>query len=161
MTDISVRLATLEDVDGLIEHCRLLHGENGLFGLSERKVAGLLDRGLRQEGAIIGVIGDEAPEASIYLSIEQPYYSEDWHLMELWNFVMPPRTHRAGHAKRLIEFAKYCSDEMQMPLVIGVLSNQRVEAKVRLYERQLEKAGVFFVHNRHCAAGAAWSRVEN
>lgn len=162
MSDLSVRTAAPEDVDGLIEHCRLLHGENGLFGLSERKVAQLLDRGFRQDGAIIGVIGDGgAPEASIYLSIEQPYYSEDWHLMELWNFVMPPRANRAGHAKRLIEFAKYCSDEMQMPLVIGVLSNQRVEAKVRLYERQLEKAGVFFVHNRHCAAGTAWSRAEN
>lgn len=160
MTD--VRMATADDADGLMEHCRLLHGENGLFSLSEAKAAALIARALDRQGAIIGVIGDGgAPEASIFLSIEQPYYSEDWHLMELWNFVAPPREHRAGHAKRLIEFAKSCSDELRLPLVVGILSNQRVEAKVRLYERQLEKAGAFFVHNRQSAAGTAWSRTEN
>jgi hypothetical protein len=37
---------------------------------------------------------------------------------------------------------------MEMPLLIGVLSNHRTEAKVRLYERQFGKpTGAFFLYN--------------
>lgn len=168
MTDIAVRLAVPDDAPQLLELCRQLHSENGLFSFSEGKVRELMDRALSKSAAIMGVIGEVgAPEACIYLSIESPYYSDDLQLCELWNFVAPgfrggPHLSlTGGHAKRLIEFAKHCSDEMQLPLVIGILSNQRVEAKTRLYERQLEKAGVFFVHNRNCAAGTAWSRSEH
>jgi hypothetical protein len=40
---------------------------------------------------------------------------------------------------------------MKMPLVIGVISNIRTEAKIKLYERRLPKAGAFFVYNREYA----------
>lgn len=159
MSDIAVRIATSEDVDGLIEHCRLLHGENGLFSLSYRKVAYLLDKAFQQEGAIIGVIGDEGlPESSIYLDISQPYYSDDWQIIELWNFVMPPRQKRAGHARALLQFAKHCSVEMHIPLLVGIMTNHRTEAKTRLYERQLEKAGVYFMHGRNTLTPGAWDK---
>jgi hypothetical protein len=153
-----VRLALPEDREGLIGHCHMIHQENGLFSLSERRLNALLDRYFDKQGAIVGVIGDQGePESSIYLSIESSYYSEDLHLMELWNFVMPPRESKGGHAKRLIEFAKHCSDSLRLPLMIGILSNQRVAAKERLYERQLERAGAFFVHNKEFAGHTAWS----
>lgn len=140
-----------------MEHVRALHGENGLFPLAENKALGIVHRALDRKGAIIGVIGEPGSlEGSICLSLDQPYYSDAYQLTELWNFVAPPRHHRAGHAKRMIEFAKMCSDRMAIPLTVGVLSNQRVEAKQRLYERQLEPAGVFFVHNRRLAGPSAW-----
>jgi hypothetical protein len=157
MTETIVRLANPQDEEGLMEHARMLHGENGLFPLSEQKAHGIILRALEKRGAIIGVIGDAGSlEASICLSLDQPYYSEAFQLTELWNFVAPPRHKRAGHAKRLIEFAKHCSDHMQLPLSVGILSNSRIEAKQRLYERQLEPAGVFFVHNRKLAGPSAW-----
>lgn len=149
-----VRLAQRDDEDALLEHSRMLWRENGLFSYSEAKARDLMRRAFDRQGGIIGVLGPSgAPEASIYLSLIQPYYSDDWQLTELWNYVMPPRHHRGGHAKKLIEFAKGCSDQMKIPFVIGILSDQRVEAKARLYGRQLEPGGVFFVHNRQHARG--------
>lgn len=152
-----VRLAVKADTEALFSLCKQLHEENGLFSFSGDKVRDLMDKALAGNAALMGVIGEPGkPEACIYLTIECPYYSDDMHMMELWNFVAPPRQKRAGHAKRLLEWAKYCSDEMQLPLVTGILSNQRVEAKVRLYERQLERAGAFFIYNRKLAGGSGW-----
>jgi len=36
---------------------------------------------------------------------------------------------------------------MNLPLILGVVSNYRTEAKVKLYERQFPKAGAFFMYN--------------
>lgn len=158
MIDAIVRLARPEDEAGLMEHTRQLHQENGLFSFSDDKAKAHLRRAYDHQGGIIGVIGDVgSPEASIYLALDQIYYSDDWQLIELWNYVAPPRANRAGHAKRLLQFAKDCSTRMHLPLSVGIMSNHRVEAKVRLYERQLEKAGAFFVFNRQFAGGTAWT----
>lgn len=162
MTEPIVRLAVPDDEEGLMQHARLLHEENGLFSFDERKARALLNRAFSRQNGIIGVIGEVGePEASIYLSLEQTYYSSDWQLVELWNFVQPPRQRRGGYARLLIEFAKKCSDDLRLPLSIGILSNNRVEAKARLYERMLEPAGVFFVHNRQFAGGSAWNKAVN
>ena len=58
---------------------------------------------------------------------------------------------------RLSEFLQYeqdrwsgIDDDLGIPLIIGVLSNQRTEAKIRLYERQFgAPAGAFFLYNVH------------
>jgi hypothetical protein len=63
---------------------------------------------------------------------------------------IPPeyRGVKGGRARRLCEFAKQAAKAMEMPLLIGVLSNHRTEAKVRLYERQFGKpTGAFFLYN--------------
>lgn len=149
-----VRLAVPEDRQALVDLTTLLHGENGLFSLSLTKRDHLLDRYYDRDNAIIGVVGDVgAPVATIYLSLQQPEYTDDWALVEVWNFVAPEHR-RSEHAKHLIEYAKFLSSQMNLPLIIGILSNHRTEAKVRLYERSLEKAGAFFVWNHHVAGGA-------
>jgi hypothetical protein len=52
-----------------------------------------------------------------------------------------------NYGPRLIEFAKKCADEIGLPLTIGILTNQRMEGKVRLYRRSLGvPAGAWFVH---------------
>lgn len=142
-----------EDRDSIISLCHTLHDENGLFSLSARKVTRLVDRCFAKKQAIIGVVGPVgAVEGSIYLSIEEPYYSDDFHLCEFWNVVHPDHR-RSNHAKNLIEFAKRCSDETALTLMIGIISNHRTAAKVRLYEKRLQKAGAFFVHNPQFAGG--------
>lgn len=154
----SVRLAVPADEDKIVSMISLLHDENGLFPLSERRVREYMGRFFRKEGALIGVIGESGdPVASIYLGIEQPYYSETWYLNEAWNFVHPDHR-RSDYAKCLLGWAKDVSSRMGLPLMIGIVSNHRTEAKVRLYEKQLEKAGAFFVWNRQLAEPSAWDK---
>lgn len=157
---MDVRLAVPEDRPALVELTNQLHGENGLFSLSLTKRDRLLDRYYNKDGAIIGVIGEVgSPIATIYLSLGQSEYSDDWLLSELWNFVEPEHR-RSECAKHLLEYAKFVSTEMKIPLVIGILSNHRTEAKVRLYERVLERAGAYFIFNSQFAGGVAWGAAD-
>lgn len=142
-----VRRADRGDEHELMDMCRALWRENGLFSFSERKVQLFLNRAFDRQGAIIGVIG--APgrlEGSIYLTISDYWYSDDWHLCELWNYVLP-QYRRSNNAKELITFAKRCADETRLKALIGIISNTKTEAKVKLYQRQLgTAAGAFFVY---------------
>lgn len=154
----AVRLAVPADEDKIVAMIKLLHDENGLFPLSERRVRDYMQRFFQKQGALIGVVGPEGdPVGSIYLEIGQPYYSECWYLNEAWNFVHPDHR-RSDYAKQLLGWAKKMSTDMHLPLMIGIVSNHRTEAKVRLYEKQLEKAGAFFVWNRQFAGPCAWDR---
>ena len=134
----------------------LLHSENAMFSISTPKVQYYLDRMLRPETiapddtgprGFIGVIGPiGALEACIMLTVGSVWYSEDFTLDEHLNFV-DPAYRSSNHAKALIGYAKHCSDQIGIRLVIGVLSTKRTAAKVRLYERQnLTPCGAFFVH---------------
>lgn len=149
-----VRLAVPEDRDRLVALTEMLHGENGLFSLSPTKRDALLDRYYSRQGSIIGVIGDVGePVASIYLSLTQPEYTDDWALVELWAHV-DPEHRRSTHAKNLITYAKFVSTQMRLPLLIGILSNTRTEAKVKLYERMVPAAGRYFIYNPQFAGGS-------
>jgi GNAT superfamily N-acetyltransferase len=153
-----VRLAVPADRPEITRLTALLHDENGLLPISTGKVDALLDRYFNHQGAIIGVVGDVgAPVAAIYLGISQLSYSDDWLLVEEFNFVHPD--HRGtSYASQLISYAKAVSDQMRLPLMVGILSNKRTEAKARLYERLLDKAGYFFIHNLQFANGPGWGK---
>lgn len=141
-----VRLASAADEAGIFQLCKLLHKENGLFPMDDDLVEETIRNGIDQNGGVIGVIGPSgALEGIIYLSISHFWYSRKPHLEELFNFVHPD-FRRSEHAKALIDFAKSCTSG-NIRLVIGVVSNERTVAKVRLYERRLGKpAGAFFVY---------------
>lgn len=142
-----VRKATAADEDQLMEMCRSLHKENGLFSMSEDRVRARLRAAFENQGAIIGVVGETGRiEGSIYVMISNFWYSTDYHLEELWNYVLP-QYRKSTNAKNLIMFAKRCSDELGIPLVIGVLSNQDTARKVEMYRRQLNApAGAFWLY---------------
>lgn len=144
-----VRLALPSDEEELMAQCRRLHEENGLMQISEAKVREKMQKAFCRDGAIIGVIGEPGKiEASIFLEIGQIWYSDEWFLEELFSHVLP-EYRRSTNARDLITFAKNCADNIGIPLVIGVLSNERTAAKVRLYERQLSKpSGAFFLYGR-------------
>jgi GNAT superfamily N-acetyltransferase len=133
----------------------MLHSENAIFSISNERVDYYITRLLNPTSikpddigprGFIGVIGPVgALEGCIMLTVGSVWYSEQWSLDENFNFVDP--SHRnSNHAKALISFAKDCADKVGVRLVIGVLSTKRTAAKVRLYERQLTPAGVFFMH---------------
>jgi hypothetical protein len=146
-----VRLAMPSDEEEIMEMCRRLHFENGLFELDEPKVRDCLKRYYDRAGAIVGVIGKPSKiEASTCLIFSEMYYSKQWHLAELWNFVMP-EYRRSRNAEALLEFGKRSADKIGIPLITGIITNSRTAEKVRLYRRKLGyPAGAFFIH------GARW-----
>lgn len=142
-----VRKAEHQDEEELMSLCRELHKENGLFGLNENKVRETLKRAFDQQGAIIGALGPPGKiEGAIFMLISNFWYSDEWHLEELFSFVLP-QYRRSTNAVDLITFAKRCSDELGIPLVIGVISNERTVAKIGLYKRQFAApTGAFFFY---------------
>jgi GNAT superfamily N-acetyltransferase len=146
-TEAPVRTAVAADEEAIMALCRMLHEENGQFAMSEDKVRHALRQAFDRKGGIVGVIdGPNGLEGVIFLIIAQLWYSDAWMLEEMFNFVHPDHR-RSRHAKRLIEYAKECSNHIGVPLMVGVLSNTRTEAKVRLYERMLPKSGAYFIYN--------------
>jgi len=144
----TVRLAEPADEEAVMAMARRLWEENGLFSLNENKVRDQLRRYFNREGTIVGVIGPVGDlEASTCLCINEYYYSDDWHLSELWNFV-DKEFRRSRNAEALIEFGKSLANKMGCPLLTGIITNKQMAGKVRLYRRLLgQPAGAFFVHN--------------
>lgn len=142
-----VRKALISDRGRILQMCRENHVENGQFSFSERKVTEMIDRAFNGGGAVIGVVGRERIEGMIVLLISQFWYTEDWCLEELQNYVSP-EFRKSTNAKDMIRFAQRCSDEIGIPLVIGVVSNERTRAKMELYRRQMgDPVGGYFLHN--------------
>lgn len=153
----TVRLAVKAEEEEIMEMCREIHSENGMVAMSEGKVRGMLNKAFNKEGGIIGVIGNPgALEAIIMIVMTKQWSSDDDHLEELFAYVRRPfrtkyngtDTIRIPHAEALVNFAKKCSDEIGIPLVIGIITNKRTAGKVRLYRSILGyPAGAYFVVN--------------
>ena len=128
--------------------CRELHAENGIFGLSEDKVRGILRRAFTHQGGILGVIGTPGViEAMIYIQMTSMWYTDDPCLEELYTFVRP-KSRQSRDAVDLLHFSKWAAETSGLPLFIGVISNQQTERKVQLYQRQFSRpAGNFFLYN--------------
>ena len=111
-------------------------------------------QGLTLNHGVVGIIGERGkPEGAVLLRIGNMWYSDQQVIEEKAIFIHPDyRSAKGGRARKLVEFSKQVADRLGLPLIIGVLSNQRTEAKVRLYERQFGKAsGAFFLYN--CRTG--------
>lgn len=150
MTD-SVRLAKPEDADSIMACLRLMHEENGLFSLSEGKVRAIINSALAPDPDVkvppmIGVIGPVADvEATMCLTLAQPYYTDDWHLGDMWCFIRPD-SRKKNHISGLLEWAKSCEEKVGIPLMTGVISNKRTAAKVRIFSKHFgEPLGAIFM----------------
>jgi GNAT superfamily N-acetyltransferase len=143
-----VRLAVENDIPQLVAIGRELHRENGLMSFSEQRAYEIAVRAVRQDRVICGVIGPVTKiEGIILLTVGMFWYSNDPHLEELFAYVRP-EFRRSNRAKALIMFAKQCAVELNVPLLIGIISNERTESKIRLYRRQLGKpAGAYWLFN--------------
>ena len=143
-----VRQALPSDEEEIMDICRDLHHEIGLFPLSDDRVRVLLRRAFNGHGGILGVIGEPGKiEGTIYLHFATAWYSDREYLAEYWNYVLPE--YRFGdNSKSLLSYAKYCAYKIGIPLLIGVSTDVRLEAKNRLYRRQLGEGhrSVYFIH---------------
>jgi len=152
LTVSTVRKATPDLRGEILEICRQNHGENGQFALSMPKVESMVDRAFNRGGAVIGVVGQNRIEGAILMSIGQFWYTDEYCLEEIFCYVHP-EFRRSTHAKDMISFGKRCSNELGIPLVIGVVSNERTKPKLELYRRQLgDPCGGYFIH-RPASAG--------
>jgi hypothetical protein len=131
-----IRIAGGDEEEDIFRLCRELHKENGkYFRFSEEKVRANLRRAFNKQRAMIPVIGPKGGiEALGYVSIEQFAWSDDWHLSEWFNFVLPD-FRKSQHAKSLLVWEKDAADQMGIVLFIGVVSDVRLAAKLRLYRR--------------------------
>lgn len=147
--EVHVRTATPLDEEGIMELARLVNNENGVFKMNEEKVRAMVRPALYLQGGIMGVIGpSNRIEGLVLLRISQYWYSDAAFLEEMCVYVHPDfRAAKGGRARKLVEFAKKASEKLELPLMIGILSNSRTDAKTRLYERQFgSPAGAFFLY---------------
>lgn len=141
-----VRIAQPGDEDAIFNILLQLYEENALFTLDEMKARETIRFATEKRGGIIGVIdGAGGLEATIGMALESYWYTSQWHLVEYWNHIH--KDHRqSSHAKRMIEFAKWAADRLGVPLIMGILTTDRLAPKVRLYQRQLPQIGAIFSH---------------
>jgi hypothetical protein len=151
--ELSVRVGDPTDVDNMMELALQACDENGFVNPNPVKLLEQIYPALMQDHGLVGIIGrpNEKIEGAVLLRISKMWYSDQDVLEEKAIFIHPEyRSAKGGRARRLVEFSKEVSDYLKIPLIIGVLSNHRTEAKVRLYERQFGKAsGAFFLYNAH------------
>jgi len=148
--ELYIRIGTPEDLDDLMHISMMASEENGFLAPNPGKLATELWPALHQDHGIVGIIGpkDGVIQGAVLLRIGNMWYSDAPVVEEKAIFIHPDyRSAKGGRAKQLCEFSKKVADSLGIPLIIGVLSNSRTEAKVRLYERQFGKpSGAFFLY---------------
>jgi hypothetical protein len=149
--DIGVRIGGPEDVHPMMELALQACEENGFVDPNPQKLLAEIWPALNLDHGLVGIIQDGGGqlEGAILLRVGPMWYSDANVLEERAIFIHPEfRNAKGGRARRLCEFSKRAADTLEVPLMIGVLSNHRTEAKVRLYERQFGKpSGAFFLYN--------------
>lgn len=147
----TVRLGRPEDLDKIMELAMMGTEENAFLPPSNLKLVKAIYPALVRDHGLVGVITSDPSriEGVVILHIGEMWYSDVEVLEEKAIFIHPEyRNARGGRASKLIEFSKKVSDELDKPLLIGVLSNHRTQGKVKMYSRHLgEPAGAFFLYH--------------
>lgn len=150
MTDLSIRLATPDDMHAVMQMAIMACEENGFLDASAELIAKTVWPALNQDEGLCGIIGDPGKpiEAFVVLRIGEMYYSTTKVVEEKIVYVHPEyRSAKGGRARRLCDFSKHVADTLDLPLLIGICSNERTKAKVRMYERIFgAPAGAYFLY---------------
>jgi hypothetical protein len=159
--DLYIRVATPEDLDDIMKIAMMAVEENGFVQPNPERLLQDIWPSLHLDEGVIGAIGPKGTkkiEGVVLLRIGNLWYSDEKAVEEKAIFVAPEyRSAKGGRAKRLCEFSKKVSDELGLPLMIGVLSNQRTAGKIKMYQRIFgEPSGAFFLYN---ARTGAWKEA--
>jgi len=143
-----VRYAMPEDYPQIIAMSEALHEENGHQSIDYPTAEAAIMDAINRNRAVIGIIGPVGDiQGIVFLRFASFWYSSDVFLEELFLYVPPQYRKGTGHARALLTFARGAAKRLGLPLLIGVLSNERTKAKLNLYERHLGApvGGYFFV----------------
>ena len=160
--DLMIRLASPQDLDEIMSIAMMACDENGFLNPNPAKIAAEIWPALHQDHGLCAVIGkpNGMIEGLVLLRIGNMWYSDSRVVEEKAIFIHPDfRSAKGGRASKLCEFSKKVADSLGIPLIIGVLSNHRTSAKVRMYERQFgPPSGAFFLYG---AQTGKWQGTEH
>jgi hypothetical protein len=132
-----IRVATRDDEEQLIGLLKQKHAEGGLLPLDEDRARDMFAKAFDRKGGIIAVIGEPGNvEAMIGLVITSFWYTRHNHIEQFLLYVRPDQR-QTDHAKTLSSFARKCSDAIEIPLVIGLMSSEPAKAKPRSGRRKM------------------------
>lgn len=153
-TSVSVRVAVPADLDEIMKLAVEAAKENGFLDATTTLLAKAVWGPINGDHGIIGCIGTKPIEAMVVLNVGKIFYSDADCLEERTLFVRPEyRSAKGGRAKKLVEFSKAAADGLGLPLLIGILSNDRTRAKVKLYERLIGPAsGAYWIYRTRTGA---------
>lgn len=154
-----LRLATPDDQPELENLLRLMLAEIGLARVNEPKAREAISRTLRERtsacalaewnGEIVGALG---------LVLTSWWYSSDNFMTDLFFFIHPEHRadknvsgENAGHATKLIGWAKDAADRLNIPLVISVGTDIAPLPKVRFMSKHMRPFGGSFIHKPRAA----------
>jgi hypothetical protein len=145
-----VRIAVPQDLQALMGLALAACEENGFVNPNPDKLANEIWPALHLDHGTVGIIGSPngQAEGAVLLRIGSMWYSDQMVVEEKAIFIHPDfRDAKGGRAKKLCRFSKSVADSLNIPLMIGVLSNERTKSKVRMYEREFGKAsGAYFLY---------------
>jgi len=148
--DLQIRLAIPSDVHEIMDLALMGCEEAGITNPNPEKLLQDIWPAVNLDRGLIGVIGvpGQMIEGVVLLRIGAKWYSDDLTIEEKAIFIHPDyRNAKGGRARRLCEFSQKTADDLGLPLLIGVLSDIRTEAKIRMYERQFGKqTGAYWVY---------------
>jgi len=145
-----VRIAVPRDLQALMGLSLASCEENGFVNPNPEKLANEIWPALHLDHGVVGIIEDAngQAEGGVLLRVGSMWYSDQMVVEEKAIFIHPDfRDAKGERAKKLFQFSKSVADSLNMPLMIGVLSNERPKAKGRMYEREFGKAaGAYFLY---------------
>lgn len=159
----TVRPLLVSDEERLFDLLLLAHRENAPYTINENKVRHVIAAAARDKDVIVGVV--DSPDGlslvgSIGAGFSQWWYTDDWHIEECWNFVHSDHR-KSSYATDLIDYMKWISENMDMPLHMGILTSTRMEAKTRMYRRKMPQVGAAFAYNMKVAHGPIAGDIAN
>ena len=149
--DLIIRLGTPADIDEVMAAAVAAIAEIGLVDPDPKRLLEDVWPALNQDRGLVGIIckPNGKAEGGVLLRVGKMWYSNQDVLEERVIFIPPEfRNIKGGRARRLCEFSKKAAEDLGLPLLIGVMSSVRTEAKVKMYERQFGKpTGAVFLYN--------------
>ncbi len=156
---VTVRVANKDDVHAVMELALLCAKEGAFVEYDQTRLLEGIYSALALDSGLIGVIDgkDGKLEGTILLTIGPAWYGRKPYLEEKSVFVHPDfRSAKGGRASRLIEFAKWTADRLDMKLFMGIVSNERTSGKIRFYEKYLGRpVGAIWLYEPNSAGKKA------
>src|SRR3989304_10419032 len=144
----TVRLAEPADYPQIISMGEEVNVENGHSTIDYPTAEAAIMQAINRHQSMIGLVGPVGGiQGIVMLRFANFWCSKDVFLDELFLYVHP-EYRKTAVAKTLINFAKETADKLKLPLMIGVMSSERTQTKLRLYRKHLGDpvGGYFYVH---------------